>query len=208
MNRSKIIFLIFIFSVTFYLACNDKAEPWECKNVIIDIQPFAGFSNELIKQVAKQIQKIYPYVTIRSEISLPISSFYPPRNRYRADSIIAILRSRTTAEHVTIGLTNKDISTTNGNVKDWGIIGLGYRPGNACVVSTFRLNKENLSNQFYKACIHELGHTTGLDHCPEKTCFMRDANGGNPIDEEIEFCAKCRNILIKKGWNIKATGDN
>ncbi len=159
----------------------------------------------MAKQVANQIQKIYPYVTIQPKILLPTSAYYSARNRFRADSLIATISRTTPAEHVTIGLTNKDISTTNGNVKDWGIMGLGYRPGNACIVSTFRLKKETLSSQFYKVCIHELGHTTGLDHCPEKTCFMRDAEGGNPIDEEIEFCDKCRKVLIKKGWKIMET---
>lgn len=62
-------------------------------------------------------------------------------------------------------------------MKDFGVMGLGYRPGKACVASSFRLNKENLDEQFYKIAIHELGHTQGLSHCPEKMCFMRSAEG-------------------------------
>ncbi len=105
--------------------------------------------------------------------------------------------------HITIGLTSKDISTTKGKIEDYGIMGLGYTPGNACVVSTFRVSKENKQNQFFKFCIHELGHTSGLPHCPEKTCFMRDAEGGNPSNEEKDFCPKCKVHLISKDWNLK-----
>ena len=85
---------------------------------------------------------------------------------------------------------------------DFGVMGLGYRPGNACVASTFRLNAENKSEQFYKVAIHELGHTQGLKHCPDKTCFMRDAEGKNPTNEEKDFCQNCKKVLRSKHWKI------
>ena len=201
MNRLLIQISILLLLATNF-ACLNRDKTWESKHVIIDIQPFAGFPVELAQKVATQIKTIYPYVNIKPQIPLPATSYYSPRNRFRADTIIAFLKKATPSEHVTIGLTNKDISTTNENIKDWGVMGLGYRPGNSCVVSSFRLNKENLSSQFYKVCIHELGHTVGLDHCPVKSCFMRDAEGGNPLDEEKEFCEKCRKVLSKKGWII------
>lgn len=52
----------------------------------------------------------------------------------------------------------------------------------------------------YKVLVHEIGHTEGLDHCPEKTCLMRDAEGGNPLDEETDFCERCKAHLQRKGW--------
>ncbi|MFC0771939.1 hypothetical protein [Terrimonas alba] len=157
----------FPFFFFFCSSCSND-ETSQRKHVIVDIQPFAGFPNEMTQKVAIQIKNIYPHISIKPEIPLPSSSFYSPRNRYRADSPIRFLKRRTAPGHVTIGLTNKDISTTDGKIKDWGIMGLGFRPGNSCVVSSFRLNKGKVSSQFYKVCIHELGHTSGLDHCPEK----------------------------------------
>jgi archaemetzincin len=35
-----------------------------------------------------------------------------------------------------------------------------------------------------------------------KTCFMRDAEGGNPLNEEKEFCSTCKSFLVKKGWRL------
>lgn len=107
------------------------------------------------------------------------------------------MRDRAASHEVYIGITMQDISTTKGNNPDYGVMGLGFQPGKACIASNFRLrDKKN----FFKVALHELGHTTGLPHCPEKTCFMRDAEGGDPTGEESGFCTKCKNYLIKKGW--------
>jgi archaemetzincin len=32
---------------------------------------------------------------------------------------------------------------------------------------------------------------------------MRDAEGGNPTDEETGFCPSCKEFLIRKGWQLK-----
>lgn len=83
-----------------------------------------------------------------------------------------------------------DISTTkkdeSGNVlkpesrySDWGVFGLGYRPGCSSIVSTFRLgtsNRKLLLERIKKVCNHELGHNFGLPHCTSsETCVLRDA---------------------------------
>jgi archaemetzincin len=112
------------------------------------------------------------------------------------------MRGQTKDGRVTVGLTNKDISTDNGNIPDWGVMGLGYQPGKSCVVSTFRLSKRNLKEQYFKVAIHELGHTQGLPHCPNKTCLMTDAEGKNNTDKENGFCEKCKAFLIAKGWKL------
>jgi archaemetzincin len=149
------------------------------------------------------LKKNYSFITIKKPIPLPKTAYYHARNRYRADSLIYFLRDYTVAGHKTIGLTNKDISTTKDGIADWGVMGLGFCPGNACIASTFRLSKTETNTQLFKVAIHELGHTFGLPHCVVKSCFMRDAKGGNPTNDEIEFCSKCKSILVKKGWNIK-----
>jgi len=103
---------------------------------------------------------------------------------------------------VVIRLTSKDISASKGNIRDFGIMGLGYRPGNACIASSFRLSKNKTDEQLFKIAVHELGHTQGLQHCPVKTCFMRSAEGKNPTDKETGFCRKCQTFLMNKNWKI------
>lgn len=174
----------------------------EEKAITILVQPFKDIQPENVKFVVNEIKKIYPNVKTLKSIDFPKAAYYKERNRYRADSIISFLSKKTEKGFVTIGLTSKDISTTKGKIKDFGVMGLGFTPGKACIASNFRLNKENSDEQFFKVAIHELGHTQGLKHCPEKMCFMRDAEGKNPTNEETDFCKKCKQVLMNKNWKF------
>lgn len=169
----------------------------------ICLQPFSDFSESDAKKIQAELQQIYTDVRILAPIAFPENSLNSTRTRYRADSIIRLLDRRTPKNQLTIGLTNKDISTTKGKFEDWGVMGLGFCPGKSCVASTFRLHKKNRMDQLFKVAIHELGHTEGLPHCLEKSCFMRDANGKNRKDEETSFCYSCKRKLIASGWTLK-----
>lgn len=201
----KVSLINYLFAILFLVSCNEKSNSQakvETKKIILQLQPFKDIKIDEVKNIAKQIETIYPNVEILSAIDFPENSYYQPRNRYRADSIIKFLSSQTKENFIKVGLTGKDISATKGNIKDFGIMGLGYRPGKACVASSFRLNPSKRKEQFYKIIIHEIGHTQGLKHCPEKTCFMRDAEGGNPTDEETDFCDNCKDFLKNKHWKF------
>jgi len=197
-TTKKIILLIFV--MTSFLSCNYKAEVNE--PIVIHLQPFNGIPKSNVTFVHDELQKIYPHIEVNESIALPEAAYYKERNRYRADSLIKFLGTITPKGHVTIGLTDKDISHTKGKIQDYGIMGLGYQPGSSCVVSTFRLSKANLLEQFFKLSIHELGHTQGLPHCSVKTCLMRDAKGKNHIDEITGFCSNCKKHLSSKGWTL------
>jgi len=171
--------------------------------ITIDILPFEDTPPEIISSLFETLRHFCPNVQVKSIIAFPENAFYEPRHRYKADSLINFLSSITPVNHVSIGITVKDISTTNGKIPDWGVMGLSFQPGNACIVSTFRLNKGNLLDQLFKVSIHELGHTQGLDHCEMKSCYMRDAEGKNTTDQEIAFCPRCKTFLISKGWVLK-----
>ena len=190
--------------VCFFSFCNQNKKP-EAKaksTLTIAIQPFNDISSNDVEFVEKKIKEFYPKVILLDKIDIPKGAFYTPRNRYKADSILKYFNSIQSKDLVYIGLTNKDISTKKGNVQDFGVMGLGFCPGKACVASTFRLTKGNKQEQLFKVAIHELGHTQGLPHCKLKFCFMRDAEGKNPTDEEKEFCESCKKHLKSRGWKI------
>ncbi len=188
----------------FFVSCSEdkKQDSVKAKKKVILVQPFSDISQKDVEYVTVEIKKIYPEIKILKPIDFPQNAYYKPRNRYRADSIIKHLSFLTKDGFITLGLTSKDISVTKGKNPDFGIMGLGYKPGKACVASKFRLSKNNTKEQFFKVAIHELGHTQGLNHCPEKSCYMRDAEGGNPTDEEKDFCNKCKKHLRTKNWEI------
>jgi archaemetzincin len=172
------------------------------EKIIIEVQPFYDIDSAKVNYVYRELRKIYPQVILKDKIPLPKSAYNNGRGRYRADSIIYQLQRTSTHNHIIVGLTSKDISTSKNNVRDWGVMGLGLCPGNACVVSDFRLSKKELLMQLFKVSIHEIGHTQGLQHCSVKTCFMRDAEGRNPTNDEVDFCPTCKAILVNKGFNF------
>ncbi|MEN2413810.1 Zn-dependent protease [Flavobacterium mesophilum] len=193
-------FLLFILFFGLF-SCTKTKNEIENQKVIV-IQPLGDFQVKQSRKIFAEIKAINPKVVLRPNIRFPEKSFYKPRNRYRADSIIKNLKNDIGRDSIIVGLSHFDISTTKDGVKDWGVMGLGYRPGKSCVVSDFRLSPKNKNEQFYKLVLHELGHTEGLPHCKIKTCLMRDAKGRNPFDQEKSFCNDCKSFLRSKGWQL------
>ena len=206
MNPFKLLIIIaaFLFSSKDNWSVENKTSTVTVREVdltekkIITILPIGNnLSQDIIRTTYTEIKKYLPNVEIGKYTSLPSSAYYKPRGRYRADSLIKWMSARAKKNEVIMGITTVDISTTKGKHKDWGVMGLAYRPGNAGVASSYRLKNKSA---FWKIVIHELGHTAGLPHCPEKTCFMRDAEGGDHTGEEKEFCSKCKKTLVNNGW--------
>jgi archaemetzincin len=193
--------LLFPFCCLIYCSCNTTpGKP--LTRTAINIQPFSGTDPAEVAELADSIRNYITQVNLLPAVDLPDQAYYKPRARYKADSILTFLSKRTPHNQVTLGITKSDISTSKGKNPDWGVMGLGQRPGTSCVASSFRLNMANGKNQLFKVSIHELGHTMGLPHCPVLNCYMRDANSGNPLDEETGFCKKCSSFLRACGWRI------
>lgn len=203
-KRSLIVVVItFIVAVTayaFYGKISNKKAPVDGE--VIYIQPFNDIPEGKVAYILLHISKLYPHIKVNNPVAIPEYAWYAPRARYKADSIIKWLAKRAGDTSVIIGLTSKDVSTSKGNIPDWGVMGLGYEPGRACVASSFRLSKNNTNEELYKVCVHELGHNMGLSHCSNKQCYMRDAEGQNTTSEETCFCAHCAKILRAKGWSL------
>lgn len=182
----------------------------------ICIQPFEDIDTAYVNEVKRAVIKHYGFqVDILEPVELPKNSYISVRTpRYRADTLIKYLKKIKLNEYNNIiGLTNKDISITKyiytgdtevvkdpqWKYRDFGIFGLGYRPGPSCVISTFRLyandaNEEVMRSRLRKISVHELGHNLGLPHCTDTNCLMQDAcEKMSTIDSENEsLCDKCR----------------
>ncbi len=184
---------------------NSKQTPFtEIKNLpkqatTIYILPLGRADNDFIASVYPVIKKTVPQVVLLPAEKMPAHALYKPRNRYRADSLIRWLSARAKKGELYAGITMQDISTTKNEHTDFGVMGLGYMPGNACVASSFRLRQKK---NFLKVLLHELGHTAGLPHCPCKTCYMRDAEGGDFTGSETGFCKDCTPLLKSRGWHL------
>jgi archaemetzincin len=159
----------------------------------------SGCTQAFIRETQAQIRKFIPGVEVRSKVALPAQAYYKPRGRYRADTLIHWMGRMAKTDEVILGITTVDISASKDSFADFGLMGLGFRPGNAAVASNHRLRNKSA---FWKVAIHELGHTVGLPHCTVKSCFMRDADGGNPTAEETAFCPNCAAVLRRNGWKL------
>lgn len=205
----KKLFIIFIGAIL--LSCSNN------KTILVAIQPFGNFDSIIVDTISATIQRKYGFKTfILPKAPLPQEAFTNIKSpRYRADFLIKYLKENKvdTIDYI-IGLTDHDISTSKkdafGNVKipkekytDWGIFGLGYRPGPSCIISSFRLHsksKELYLERIKKVSVHELGHNLGLDHCENTRCVMTDAvESIHTTDKaKIDLCSNCKRDL--KSW--------
>ena len=172
------------------------------KPVIIILQPIGNFSKTTLKFLEDSIPKFYTVkIVIASPEAFPSNAYYASRKRYRADTIINWLKQiKPDSARLIVALTNSDISTTKGSIKDYGVMGLGFQPGVACVVSSFRLQNDHPSQQLlqqriFKTVVHEIGHNFGLPHCSNKNCIMADAEGKLNQDNEKDLGEECKKKL-------------
>jgi archaemetzincin len=161
---------------------------------IVILQPLQFTDTTTLQQLKDSIEHFYTVnVIIAANKRLPDDLFYKPRNRYRADRIVHWLRmNMPDSVRTIVGVTSKDVSTTKNNVYDYGVMGLGYQPGHACVVSTFRpaktaKNKTHLQERLLKLVLHEMGHNFGLPHCSNEECFMVDAEGQMKLVKNVIY---------------------
>jgi archaemetzincin len=171
----------------------------------IAVLPFSGIDPALVTDLKAGLEKrLTAEVIILAQKPLPVSAFYQPRRRYIADKLLLFLKQHNDGADKIIGITGKDISTRKGSFVNWGIMGLGNCPGEACIISSFRaksreISYQRLADRMILLALHELGHTWSLPHCLNTPCIMKDADGKMNLDDGDSYCDRCSAVLRKAG---------
>ena len=174
---------------------------------IIALQPFDNYDDSILYLLSFEIRDFFNKQTIiLNPIKIPGHFLDTNIRQYSADSLIMLLsglRNDTIVE--VVGLTHSPIFTLKGKEYrvphyDENIFGLGYQPGNACVVSDLRFRSDYQTlylNRLKKVIIHEIGHNLDLAHCQNKKCLMSEKNGNTIILDKSgnDYCPKCKNDL-------------
>lgn len=170
---------------------------------IVRLVPLGDVEPELLAAVSKAVaEQVNATVEIAPKEALPAEAFYKPRKRWRAEKLLDFLDTKAKGAWRVVGVTNAEISTTKGDIFDWGIAGLGNLGGPTCVVSAQLYKKHSPSKavmirRFSDVAVHELGHTLGMPHCESEGCVMADAKG-NAIKSADRstgaYCEPCRKL--------------
>lgn len=175
----------------------------------ICFQPLGKHDSELLATAERGTAYLFGANTrVLRRRGLPSAAYYKPRRRYRGEKILDYLDAE--AEQlsdgygcdVIVGITRVDISTTKGNRKDWGILGLGNIGGRTAVVSSFRMGRGVArtveARRMVSTVNHEIGHVLSAPHGGAPGCLMNDAQGTvKTIDKETGLLCEESRALIE-----------
>lgn len=169
---------------------------------VIAFQPLNGYPVQEIQPLLDDLGSFYnKQVIVLPSIEIPRRWYNTEIEKYSADSIIMYLSGLRT-ERLTeiVGITHIPVFTIREDAErpyyDEAMIGMGYLPGNACVVSDSRFrwsDEATHRRRLRNAIIHEIGHNMGLAHCANDDCSMSEKNTGS------DYCNACRGQLQSNG---------
>lgn len=160
----------------------------------ITLLPFANVSANDLQHIADALHYLDVTAAIGPPTQLPDSAYNDRRGQYKAHDLL-VVAGEVNDERV-IGVTDHDLYADNLNF----VFGLANLPGKAAVVSLRRLrsgtNEQVYLDRAVKEVVHELGHTLGLQHCPNQFCVMHFSN--SLLDTDLKnkrFCERCQREL-------------
>ena len=161
--------------------------------------------SDMMERVRQEVETIFALPTRLVTVdSPPADSLEPQRGQHSSTKILRwILTSVPPGVAKVLGITDVDLFIPVLTF----VFGEAQVDGPAGVVSTARLRlmynerpapPTLVGARLLKECLHELGHTFGLVHCPDGACLMSRSNSVLEVDQKrTSFCRDCRQRLRK-----------
>jgi archaemetzincin len=173
-------------------------------STVTAILPLGSIESGQIRLLSAELSAFYGMkIRILPPSKMPESCRLKNTQRYSAPLMLKWLKDRKPAGcNRILGVSTRDIFTQKGPHPHWGIFGLGYKPGEACIVSDHRLKQFGNKRDTFLTLVtlHEVGHNMGLPHCKKHpSCLMNDAKGTarTLFSEKKWLCSNCRLLLTK-----------
>jgi archaemetzincin len=122
-----------IINITFFLLLAILLSSFNnYKSKIIYIQPLGDVNTEYMNYLKTSIKEFYGYdCVIKPKLNLTNDILAGSRTRYEAGKIL----NKYNSNQNTLIITEKDIAHKKSDeFPEWGIFGLGLRPGKTCVI--------------------------------------------------------------------------
>ncbi|WP_340694842.1 archaemetzincin family Zn-dependent metalloprotease [Hydrogenobacter thermophilus] len=158
---------------------------------------FGNIEKRLLFGIAKNVKETFGFEVRLSSVASPLKHAYDhERKQYVGEKILDYLSTLNYPELLKIlALISWDMYAEGFNF----VFGLAKIQGREAVVSTFRLfsrDERLFFERVFKEVNHELGHTFGLGHCPDRRCVMSFSNSIDDTDHKSKnFCTSCKTKL-------------
>jgi len=160
----------------------------------LSIIPFGDVDKKELLFLAEELSFLPLGMGLHDPLPVPESAFNVERSQYQSSLFLDIIKGLEGDK--VLGVTNVDLYTPHLNF----IFGQAEVNGKAAVISLFRLkfdaDEKKFKDRMVKEAVHELGHTFGLDHCPNPKCVMHFSNCLADTDfKGKRYCEECKKLL-------------
>lgn len=159
----------------------------------LKILPMGKIDDKILKILKTHLKTLFSKIEIFRSIPIIESAYNPKRDQYLANDFLERMKN-VPGDHV-LGVTDVDLYVPELNF----VLGLAQLPGKAAIISLHRLHSDRLKlyhDRMIKEAVHELGHTFGLRHCPDKFCVMHFSNCLEDTDiKGGKYCNLCEESL-------------
>jgi archaemetzincin len=169
----------------------------------ITLKPMGDIDQNILDGLKERLEKMFgcPVEIVPEYYNLD-DAYIPRLGQYSAETLLYQLYKAGAARgQKVLGIVDGDLYVPGGNF----VLGLGQLRGRIGLISVSGLRENRFSklssealllNRVTKEAVHELGHTLGLEHCPDTKCVMYFSVGVNDMDyKRAAYCSVCHLTL-------------